>query len=139
MAAQPGNGLDLNGRLSVVEAHVGHLREADARIDGEIEKLRLFRHAATNIVTGWTEFEKGVDALQQTVRDLQAEVRALRTASDKLTGPGGAIEQLAQLAEDRRFKRRLLGWAAGAGAAAASAWAFIQAVWPYIRIPPVKP
>ena len=76
---------------------------------------------------------------ERMVDDTEAEVRALRMANDKLQGPGGAIEQLAQLAEDRRFKRRLLGWAAGAGAAAASAWAFIQAVWPYIRIPPVKP
>lgn len=135
MAASPHNGLDFNGRLSVVEAHVDHLQRADARIDGEIEKLRQFRHAANNLVNGWSEFEKGVDALQQTVRDLQSEVKALRAANDKLQGPGGAIEQLAQLAEDRRFKRRMLGWAAWLSGGIATAWAFAQAVWPYVKLP----
>lgn len=135
MAAQPGNGLDLNGRVAVLETRLGQQVETNARFDEEIRRLREFRHAAANIVNGWTEFERAVDALQRTVSELQTEVRALRSANDKLQGPGGAIEQLAQLAEDRRFKRRLLGWAAWASGAATAAWAFAQAVWPYIKLP----
>ena len=138
MAAAPGNGgsngLDLHGRLAVLETRAGQQEQTNARFDAEIARLREFRHAAANIVNGWTEFERAVDALQRTVTELQAEVRALRTANDKLQGPGGAIEQLAQLAEDRRFKRRLLGWAAWLSGGIATAWAFAQAVWPYLKV-----
>ena len=130
------NGLDLNGRVAVLETRLGQQIETNARFDEEIRRLREFRHAAANIVNGWTEFERAVDALQRTVSELQAEVRALRMANDKLQGPGGAIEQLAQLAEDRRFKRRLLGWAAWLSGGIATAWAFAQAVWPYVKLPP---
>ena len=130
------NGLDVTGRVAVLETRLSQQAETNARVEQEIQRLRDFRHAATNIVTGWAEFERGVDALAQSVRELQAEVRELRKANDKLMGPGGAIEQLAQLAEDRRFKRRLLGWAAWLSGGIATAWAFAQAVWPYVKLPP---
>ena len=136
VAATPANGLDVHGRVAVLETRLTQQTETNQRVEAEIQRLRDFRHAATNIVTGWAEFERGIDVLQQTVRELQAEVRSLRAANDKLTGPGGAIEQLAQLAEDRRFKRRLLGWAAWLSGGIATAWAFAQAVWPYVKLPP---
>ena len=86
MAAAPGNGgsngLDLHGRLAVLETRAGQQEQTNARFDAEIARLREFRHAAANIVNGWTEFERAVDALQRTVTELQAEVRALRTAND---------------------------------------------------------
>ena len=138
MAATPGNGSqggDLLGRLSVAEVEIRNLREADGRIDAEIQRQRDRWHSLGNIVNGFAEVERTVDVLQQSVRDLQVEVRSLRSAIDKLQGPGGAIEQLNSLAEDRRFRKRLLGWAAAVGFAAASAWAFVEKVAPYLKLP----
>lgn len=135
MAEPRSNGLDLNGRVAVLETRLGQQVETNARFDEEIRRLREFRHAAANIVNGWTEFERAVDSMQRAVADLQGEVKALRAANDKLQGPGGAIEQLNSLAEDRRFKRRLLGWAAWLSGGIATAWAFAQAVWPYVKLP----
>lgn len=141
MPAPPGNGIrpepaDLLGRMSVAEVEIRTLREADARAEVEIQRLRDFRHAANNIVNGWQEFERAVDTMQRTVGVLQDQVAQLRAFDEKLTGPNGAIEQLNSLAEDRRFKRRMLGWAAWLSGAVATAWAFGQALMPYIRMPP---
>lgn len=135
MAEPRSNGLDLNGRVAVLETRLGQQVETNARLDEEIRRLREFRHAAANIVNGWTEFERAVDSMQRAVADLQGEVKALRAANDKLQGPGGAIEQLNSLAEDRRFKRRMLGWAAWISGGIATAWAFAQTAWPYLKFP----
>lgn len=136
VAAQPGaNGLDLNGRLSVVEEKVRHQVETNQRVEAEIQRLRDFRHAAANIVNGWSEFERAVEEMRRAVTDLQAQVRALNAANERLQGPGGAIEQLNALAENRRFWRRLFGIAAWAGGAVAAVLAFLQSVAPHIRWP----
>ena len=127
---------DLLGRMREAEIEIRHLREADARAESEIQRLRDFRHAANNIVNGWKEFEAAVDAMQRSVSALQEQVTQLKAFDEKLTGPGGALEQLNSLAEDRRFKRRMLGWAAWLSGAVATAWAFGQALMPYIRVPP---
>ena len=131
--------MDLDGRLGIVEVELRGLRESDARQAEEIMRLRDFRHAAGNIVNGWREFEKTVADLQRGIEALQREVTALRVANDKLQGPGGAIEQLNQIAEDRRFKRRLLGWAAWVAGIVTSVWAFAQMLWPHIRFPWQQP
>lgn len=126
---------DLEGRLGIVEVELRGLRESDTRQADEIMRLRDFRHAAGNIVNGWRDFERTVNDLQRGIEALQREVAGIRAANDKLQGPGGAIEQLNQLAEDRRFKRRLLGWAAWVAGIVTSIWAFVQTLWPHIRFP----
>lgn len=140
VAATPGsNGLDVNGRLSVLETHVRHQAETNARIDAEIQRQRDRWHSLGNVVNGWPEVERSIDALKQISVELQAEVKALRVANDKLQGPGGAIEQLNSLAEDRRFKRRMLGWAAWLSGAIATGFALLQMALPYLRWPGPKP
>lgn len=128
-------GLDVNGRVAVVETRLSQQAETNQRVDAEIARLREFRHAAANIVNGWSEFERAVEEMRRAVSDLQTEVKALRAANDKLQGPGGAIEQLNALAENRRFWRRLFGVAAWAGGAVAAVLAFLQAVAPHVRWP----
>ncbi len=132
-------GLDVNGRVAVVETRLSQQAETNQRVDAEIARLREFRHAAANIVNGWSEFERAVEEMRRAVSDLQTEVKALRVANDKLQGPGGAIEQLNSLAEDRRFKRRMLGWAAWLSGAIATGFALLQMALPYLRWPGPKP
>lgn len=135
----PPHPVDPAGKIAVLEARADFSDKTNERLEAEIKQLREFRHAAINIVNGWADFEKGVDALIGTVRELQTEVRSLKAANEKLTGPGGAIEQLAQLAEDRRFKRRMVGWAASVAGIVTAIWAVAQALFPHIRFPWQQP
>ena len=133
--AEPG---DLLGRLSVAEVQIRHLDETDKRIEGEVTELRKFKHAYGNILNGWKDFEAGVEAMQKSVSALQEQVAQLRTFDERLMGPGGAIEQLNSLAEDRRFKRRMYGWAAWLSGAIVAAFALLQAAAPYLKWPTPK-